>query len=364
MPGDRRGNQNADFREHGTPLRFAIAGTGFWARFQLAAWRELEGAMCVALYNRTRGKAEALAREFGVPAVYHDAEEMLRCEELDFLDIITDVATHSRFVRLAAERRLPVICQKPMATSLEEAQRMIAGCRSAGIPLFIHENWRWQTPIRRLKAELADGRIGAPFRARIQYCTSFPVFDNQPFLKEIDQFILTDMGSHILDVARFLFGEAEALYCRTHRIHKDIRGEDVATVLLTTKGGTTVTCDISYASRTEHERFPETYIFVEGTKGSLELGPDYWIRVTTAEGTHARRHPPPRYAWADPAYDLVHSSIVPCNADLLKALQGRGKAETGGEDNLRTVQLVFAAYESARTGHVVEVGSATRSADS
>jgi predicted dehydrogenase len=364
MPGDRRGNLNADFREQGTPLRFAIAGTGFWSRFQLAAWRELQGAVCVALYNRTRGKAEALAREFGVPSVYYDAEEMLRCEELDFLDIITDVATHSRFVHLAAERRLPVICQKPMATSLEEARLMVAACRSAGIPLFIHENWRWQTPIRRLKAELADGRIGAPFRAHIQYCTSFPVFDNQPFLKEIDQFILTDMGSHILDVARFLFGEAETLYCRTHRIHEDIRGEDVATVLLTMSGGATVTCDISYASRTEHERFPETYIFIEGTRGSLELGPDYWIRVTTAEGTHARRHPPSRYAWADPAYDLVHASIVPCNANLLKALQRRGEAETTGEDNLRTVRLVFASYESARTGQVVEIGSANRRADS
>lgn len=364
MPGDRRDSQDADFREQGIPLRFAIAGTGFWSRFQLAAWRELNGAACVALYNRTRSRAEALAREFGIPAVYDDAEEMLRCEKLDFLDIITDVATHSRFVRLAAERHLPVICQKPMATSLEEARLMVATCRSAGVPLYIHENWRWQTPIRRLKAELAEGRTGAPFRARIQYCTSFPVFNNQPFLKEVDRFILTDMGSHILDVARFLFGEAESLYCRSHRIHEDIRGEDVATILMTMKGGTTVICDISYASRTEHERFPETYVFVEGTRGSLELGPDYWIRVTTAERTHAKRYAPARYSWADPAYDLVHASIVPCNADLLKALQGRGKAETTGEDNLRTVQLVFASYESARTGQVVKIGSASHSADS
>ena len=72
-------------------LRFAIFGTGFWSRFQLAAWRELEGIECVALYNRTRSKAEALAAHFGIPAVYDNPEELLDKEKLDFIDIITDV---------------------------------------------------------------------------------------------------------------------------------------------------------------------------------------------------------------------------------------------------------------------------------
>jgi predicted dehydrogenase len=334
-------------------LRFAIAGTGFWSRFQLAAWREVAGAECVALYNRTRRKAEALGREFGIASVYDDPKEMLRRERLDFLDIITDVSTHATFVKLAAARGLPVICQKPMATSPGEAEEMVRVCREAGVSFFIHENWRWQKPIRMLKDELVSGVIGAPFRARIDFCTSFPVFDNQPFLKEVDRFILADIGSHILDVARFLFGEVEDLYCRTRRIRADIRGEDVATVVLSTVNGTTVICNMSYASRTEHERFPETYIFVEGTEGSLELGPDYWIRVTTTAGTRSRRFPPPRYVWADPAYDLVHASIVPCNANLLQGLQGTGRAETTAEDNLKTVKLVFGAYESAGTGAVI-----------
>src|SRR3954447_11173893 len=99
-------------------LRFAIFGTGFWARFQLAAWRELEGVECVALYNRTYAKAEALAHEFGVPRVYDDPVALLEQEQLDLIDIITDVDTHSRFVQLAAQYALPVICQKPMAPTL------------------------------------------------------------------------------------------------------------------------------------------------------------------------------------------------------------------------------------------------------
>lgn len=338
-----------------TDLRFAIIGAGFWARFQLAGWRELPGAVCVGICNRDREPGEELAREFGVPKVYTDARQMLDTERLDFVDIITGVESHAPLVRLAAERRLPVICQKPMAPTLGEAVGMVRACQKTGAKFLIHENWRWQTPLRALQQELQSGRIGPVFRARIHFCSSFPVFDNQPFLKELEQFILTDIGSHILDVARFLFGEAETLVCQTHRIHSEIKGEDVATVMMKMKSGSTVVCEMSYASRLEHERFPETYVYVEGERGSIALGPDYWLRVTTEEGTCSRRCAPPRYKWADPAYDLVQASIVPCNADLLAALQGKTIAETTGEDNLKTISLVFAAYDSARNGQVVNL---------
>ncbi len=334
-------------------LRFAIIGTGFWSRYQLAAWKERSGAHCIALCNRTRAKAEALAAEFEVASVYDDADELIRREQPDFLDVITDVETHSRFVELAAAHRIPVICQKPMAPTLPAAEKMVSDCRKAGVPFFIHENWRWQRPMRELKKVLGGGSIGKIFRGRIDYCNSFPVFDNQPFLKNLEQFILTDIGSHILDVARFLFGEAQSLYCQTGRVHRDIKGEDVATVMMETNGGAAVTCNLSYASRVEHDRFPETFVFVEGDQGSAELAPDYWVRVTTSEGTVARRCPPPFYPWADPRYALAQSSIVDCNANLLQALQGKGAAETTGEDNLKTMRLVFGAYESAAGKQVV-----------
>jgi hypothetical protein len=117
---------------------------------------------------------------------------------------------------------------------------------------------------------------------------------------------------------------------------------------------TTVICEMAYAGNfLEHEHFPQTFVFIEGERGSIELAPDYWIRVTTQDGTHAKRYPPPRYAWADPAYDVVHASIVPCNANLLQALRGEGPAETPAEDNLKTLRLVFAAYEAAAHNQVI-----------
>lgn len=309
----------------------------------------------MALCNRTRSKAEELGREFGVSAIYENAEEMFAREKLNFVDIITDVGTHKLFTELAARHKVPVICQKPLAPSLGEAREMLEICRRAGVPLFVHENWRWQRPIRELKAALESGAIGEVFRARIDYCNSFPVFENQPFLRELEQFILTDMGTHILDVSRFLFGEANRLYCQPHKVHRDIKGEDAATVMMETSSRATVTCNLSYASRVEQDRFPEAFVFVEGTRGSVELAPDYWIRVTSEAGTQARRCPPPHYSWADARYALVHSSIVECNRHLFRALQTGSKAETSADDNLKTLELVFAAYESAARKQAVEL---------
>jgi predicted dehydrogenase len=339
------------------PLRFALFGAGFWARYQLAAWRELPDVECVAIYNRTQAKAAELAQSFGVPSVYDDPYALLEREQLDFIDIVTDVDSHSRFVQMAAERRLPVICQKPMAPSIADAESMVSACRQSGTPFFIHENFRWQAPMRALKRYLDAGHIGRPFRARIDMISGFPVLKNQPGLAQLEQFILADLGSHILDLARFFFGEAESLYCQTQRIHADIRGEDVATVVLRmNQGQTTVLCEMAYAENAlERECFPETLIFVEGDKGSLELAPGCQIRLTTTKGTELRRFPPRVYDWCDPAYAVVQSSIVDCHRNLQGALRGTAPAETTGDDNLRTMQLVFKSYQSAQSNEVVQL---------
>jgi D-apiose dehydrogenase len=330
-------------------LKFALFGAGFWSRFQLAGWQEIPGNECVAIYNRSKPKAEALAKEFGIPAVYDNAAELLEKEQLDFVDIVTDPSTHLEFVTMAANHKLPVITQKPMADSFAKAVEMGEICRAAGVPLYVNENWRWQTPIRAFKEALADPALGKPFRARIDMISGFPVFENQPFLKTIDQFILFDLGTHILDVARFLFGEAETLYCHTQKVHSDIAGEDVATVLMRMEQCETVLCEVAYAENfLEKEHFPETLMFVETEKGSLELGPDFEIRKTTQQGTVVERYAPPVYPWADPQYSLIHSSIVPCQENLLSDLNGSGKAETTAEDNLRTLELVDKSYQSAK----------------
>ena len=337
-----------------SPLRFAVIGTGFWSNFQIPAWKEFPGTELVAVYNRTRPRAEEIARKFNVPAVYSNVEEMLDKEKPDFVDIITDVDTHPLFTKLAAARGVNVICQKPMAPSLAEAENMLGYCQERGVKLFVHENFRWQSPVRALKKLLGSGIIGKPFKARVSFCSAFPVFENQPFLANLEQFILTDIGSHVLDICRFLFGEASSLYCTTQRVKTGIRGEDVANVLMQMKSGLSCYAEMSYASILEKESFPQTLVLVEGSEGSIQLAHDFEIRVTTKPGTVKENVSPTQYSWADPAYALVHSSIVDCNRNIMAGLLGRS-AENTGADNLRTIQLVYACYDSAAQGRAVFV---------
>lgn len=337
------------------PLRFCLIGAGFWAHYQLAAWQELPDAVCVAVCDCDASKAAALAARFGVEGVFDDVERMLERTRPDFVDIVASPAAHPELVRLAAAHGIAVICQKPLADSAHAAQALLAACQAAGVPLLVHENFRWQAPIRAAKAILDRQAIGAVFRARIQFVCSFPVFDNQPFLRRQRRFIISDVGTHLLDVSRFLFGEFSSVYCQAQKINPGIAGEDVATLMLTMAQGGTVLCELSYASRTEYERFPETFLFVEGSEGSLELVRNCQLRLTNSAGTQVTEAGPPHYTWADPAYEVVHGSIVDCQRNLLAHLSGLSQAETTAEDNLHTLRLVDAAYQSADTGHAIQL---------
>ncbi|GAB3955161.1 Gfo/Idh/MocA family oxidoreductase [Spirosoma harenae] len=336
-------------------LKFAVIGTGFWANYQIPAWQELPGVELIAVYNRTLTRAKEIAQRFNVPNVYDNVDQLFdnHAYELDFVDIITDVDTHPIFTAKAAERGIDVICQKPMGPNLEAARQMADTCHRANVRLYIHENFRWQTPLRRLKAILDSGEIGTPFKAKVSFCSAFPVFDNQPFLAELDQFILTDIGSHILDVCRFLFGEAEWLSCQTIRVNPAIRGEDVANVLMKMRSGLSCFAEMSYASLLEKEAFPQTLVQVEGNAGSVVLTHDFQLCITTKSGTYQIDATPPYYPWADPAYSIVHASIVACNQNLLADLEGKGGAETTGANNFETIRLVYAAYDSAKRNETI-----------
>jgi predicted dehydrogenase len=341
-------------------LTFAVFGAGFWTPFQLAGWREVGGVRPAAIYNRTRARAEEVAHAHGIRAVYDDAERLLREVKPDFVDNITEIGGHVPLSLLAAQHRTPTVCQKPLAPTLADATRLVEAFRRARTPLLVHENWRWQAPMRRLRALLAAKAIGTPLRARLTMTSGFDVFANQPALARMKRFILMDLGTHLLDVARVLFGEARTLACVTSRTLPDVRGETVATVLMTMGAPKThVIVELAYARTplepSRREIFPQTLAFIEGTTGSIELCADFVIRVTTPAGTSVTRQAPPRYPWADPRYDIAHASIVACCADLLRGLRGGKGGETTGSDNLKTLRLVFAAYESARVGRTVRI---------
>jgi predicted dehydrogenase len=341
-------------------IRAAIIGCGFWSRFQALSWKEHEGVELVGLYNRTREKAEKLSHLLGGVPVYDTPEEMIKEARPHVVDIITSEESHKFYTELAASLGVHVITQKPMASSWRDCLDMTGICQKAGVNLYVHDNWRWQAPIAAYRQALETNKIGPLHRARISYMNSFPVFDNQPFLKETEHFIIMDMGTHLFDTARSLYGEARSLTCLINRVNPAIKGEDVATILLEMERGMHLTIEMSYSSPVENDDFPYTRIHTEGKSGSLELAPNLWIRETSTGGwknneTRSFQVSPPRRSWTDPEYVLSTASCEPAIGDILADLQGVRASGLRGESYLNSMLWVFAAYESAARGQTINI---------
>ncbi|RUY89392.1 Gfo/Idh/MocA family protein, partial [Mesorhizobium sp. M7A.F.Ca.CA.001.10.2.1] len=213
-------------------LRGALIGCGFFAVNQMHAWRDIAGASIVAICDRDPERLRIVGDQFGIAKRYTDAGELFAGENLDFVDIATSAPSHRPLVEMAAQHRVPVICQKPFAPTLADAKAMVGACAEAGVPLMVHENFRWQSPIQAVRAVLDSGEIGMPFFGRISFRSAYDVFSGQPYLATGRRFIIEDLGIHILDIARFLLGDVSTITTRTVRINPGISGEDVATMLM------------------------------------------------------------------------------------------------------------------------------------
>jgi predicted dehydrogenase len=340
-----------------TKLRGALIGCGFFGINQLHGWRGVTGASIVAICDRDPARLAVARNEFGIDNCYADAEEMLGREKLDFVDIATTVSSHRPLVELAARHRVAVICQKPFALSMTDARAMVAACESAGAPLMVHENFRWQSPIQALRAEIDGNAIGKPFWGRVSFRSAYDVFSGQPYLAKGERFIIEDLGIHILDVARFLFGDVVRLTARATRINPAIRGEDVATLLLDHESGLSSIVDCSYATRLAVEPFPETLIEVDGTEGSIRLKQGYEMVVSGARGVRMRDVSPPLLPWASRPWHNIQESVQAIQQHWVDCLREGREPATSGRDNLKTFSLVEAAYRGVASGEAIDMSA-------
>jgi D-apiose dehydrogenase len=337
-------------------LRGALVGCGFFAINHLHAWRGLNGAEIVAICDTSAKRLHQVGDQFDITRRYEDAAAMLANERLDFVDIATTAQSHRALAELCAAQGLAVICQKPFAPTLSDAMAIVAACDRAGVQLMVHENFRWQSPIQKVKAILDAGTIGEVFWGRVSFRSAFDVFAGQPYLAEGERFIVEDLGIHALDVARFLFGDVENLSARIKRVNQNIKGEDVATALLDHGNGVSSIVDCSYATQHEHELFPQTLLEIDGSKGTLKLGPNYSLTVTAHSKTKRIDVSPPLLPWASKPWHNIQESVVLIQQHWVNCLAEGREAQTSGRDNLKTLALVEAVYRSAATGKSVVPG--------
>ena len=337
-------------------LKGGLIGCGFFAYNHLHAWRQLEGAEIVALCDTNSERLDTASRQFGIERTYLDARTLFESERLDFVDIATTVESHQPLVELAAAFGVPCICQKPFARKVGDAAAMVEACGSAGIPLMVHENFRWQTPIQAVRRAIDENAIGTPFWGRFSFRSAFDVYRAQPYLARGKRFIIEDLGIHILDIARFVLGDVVRLSASIQRINPKIDGEDVATILLVHESGSTSIIDCSYASARPEELFPQTLIEIDGEEGSLKLDAGYKLTIHNARiGTRQVDCEPPLHEWAERPWFNIQDSVLNIQKHWLECLRTGKEPQTSGSDNLRTLALVEAAYASAGAGQAVEV---------
>jgi predicted dehydrogenase len=222
----------------------------------------------------------------------------------------------------------------------------------------VHENFRFQPPLRRLREVLDAGAIGAPLWGRLSFRTGEDVKAPQPYLYHEARFIILDLGPHLLDLARFLLGEVEVVFARHRRVDPRIHGEDMATLMLGHANGATSVVDFTYESRRLPDLGSETLVTLEGTAGAVELGPGRRLAISAAgrlaieDLAAAVRHWP--VAQPHPALDSVWRT----QAHWLDCLRRGCAPETSGQDSLRTYAIIEAAYASAARGQAVEPGAA------
>jgi len=330
----------------------AVCGAGYWSKLQIPAWLETNEVEIVALYNRTYEKGLIVAGMFGIPRVYDDAEKMMSNEQIDFIDIITEAPGHEWLTLLASKHNIPVICQKPMAHTLESCIKMKTECEKTGVPFYIHENYRWQLHFRFVKNAIVTKRVGNLIRARIQmYTGGVDGWAVQPYLSTLKHMALIDAGPHILDLVRFMFGEIDSVYAVTLKTFSGCVGEDTAVILVKT-GKVPIVCEIC-----EH---CDSKVFVECTNGSIIIDNDNIAHISikgeSVESVDTKNYQ--RYKFAsDSDWDLhggasIHS-IIECNRSFISAFKSGKPPETIASDNLITMRAVFASIRSVEENRTV-----------
>jgi len=218
-------------------LRVAAVGTGFFSQFHFDAWSRVEGTELAAICSLDPASLTEVSAQYGISDTFDDFERMLDQVQPDLVDVITPPPTHCDFIKAALSRNIPVICQKPFTGTLENAMAMADLADETGTPVIVHENFRFQPWFGEMKRIIESGVLGDIYQAR--FCLRpgdgqgpRAYLDRQPYFQIMERFLVHETVIHLIDVFRFLFGEADSVLARLRRLNPAIAGEDSGVIIL------------------------------------------------------------------------------------------------------------------------------------
>ena len=268
-------------------LKGVCIGAGYFSQFHFEAWKRIDAVEIVGICDSVKERAEGIVNAYGFKQAYTSVEEMFLNERPDFVDIITPPESHLELCKLAVAHNIQIICQKPLAPTLEEAQEIESLISNSSVRMMVHENFRFQPWHRELKKLLDTQVIGSKLhtinlRMRMGDGWQTDAYMNrQPYFREMERLLIYETGIHFIDVFRYLGGEITEVYAKLRTLNTNIKGEDFAWVNFDFANGGLGFLDANrYNENTsEDPRLTFGAVLIEGDKGSLRLYDDGKITI-------------------------------------------------------------------------------------
>lgn len=338
------------------PIRVGVVGMGI-GQMHIANYLKTPNCRLAALCDADAGRVAEVAREHGVKRTFTDAEEMFRSGEIDAVSICTPNAFHAPMSIAALDAGLHVLCEKPMAMSTAEAQRMIDAADKAGKVLSIHFNHRMSPYVHAMKNYVESGDLGEIYFARTIWHRRRGIPARPGFVskEKAGGGAMIDLGVHQLDQALFVMGhptvksltaQIYTKFAEADVPHMEMDVDDFSVAFIRFDNGATLEMEISWASHhdTDENRLLQLY----GTEGGARR-----YLVNYAGGPqdltiYRRRHG---------ALTEEHVTSPPestnVQADFIESIRTGKEPLCTAQHGLVTMQILDALYESSRTGREV-----------
>jgi predicted dehydrogenase len=190
------------------PVGIGIVGTGFARTTQIPGFRDCMGTKIVAIASRSRDRAEAVAKEFGIEYVAHDWRELIAHKDVDLVSVVTPPSTHMEIALAALDQRKAVLCEKPMALNAAEAARMMEKAKSTGVLALIDHELRFLNSRRVMRGMLQTGAIGSVRHCNYVFRSDYRGIADRAWDWWSDEDMgggaLGAIGSHVVDSFRWM----------------------------------------------------------------------------------------------------------------------------------------------------------------
>ncbi len=337
-------------------LRFGLIGCGRVAPRHAESLSVLPGVKLVAVADIKENRAQRFAVQYDA-AAYTDYRALLDRPDVDVVNICTPSGTHAQIALDALSAGKHVLVEKPIALSLTDANKMIAAAKSAGRKLGVVLQNRYNPPMQDLKRAVAEGRLGRLFlgSATVRwYRTQEYYEDDWHGTWAMDGGALMNQSIHHIDALQWLMGRPESVFAYTATLAHRMEAEDVGVAVIRFHGGALATVEGSTVTYPENL---EGSVAVFGERGSAKVGGTALNRKVlwkiAGELEHERELLMQEQLDPPSVYGASHKAVI---ADMAAAVRENREPQTNGREARKSLALVLAMYESARTGQPVTIG--------